>query len=118
MIKINDPFKTKFQNLASEIQNFPSKLNLPIFNSRKEIDPKSIRKSLHEKSYQDWSALPYKGRGAVVFGGCPIFNKKINNLDDLIDSEFKECLKMVGDIAPVRGVHGRSNDSRLVELQG
>lgn len=44
----------------------------------------------------------------------PRHKQKINNLEGLNDPEFKEYLKIVGGVAPVRVIKGRSKDGILL----
>jgi hypothetical protein len=110
LIMLNDPYIVKFQNLEIEIQECFNKLKLIMPTNLEKINSKQIRASLQNQEYENWCSLPQKGRGAALFSECPTINKKINNIEGITDSEFKDYLKMVADVAPVRGVHGRSKD--------
>jgi len=112
LLKEDDPYISKYRQFDIEIQDCLTKLQITFeeFMDIKEIDVRIIRKKLQEKEYINWCSLPQKGKGAVLYQQCSDINKQINHLDGLTDSEFRDYLKMVGDVAPVRGTKGRSRD--------
>lgn len=112
LLKENNKYISKYKRFDEEIQDCLIKLKLKREDTVdiQNIKVKTIRKQLQEEEFKNWCALPQKGRGATLFQECIKINKKMNNLDGLTDSEFKDYLKMIGDVAPVRGIKGRSKD--------
>ncbi|KAJ4443167.1 hypothetical protein ANN_04817 [Periplaneta americana] len=55
---------------------------------------------------------PQKGKGVVLFKQYPGENKWICKHEGLSNSEWRDDIKMVGNVAAVRPVPGRSQDNR------
>jgi predicted transcriptional regulator len=48
--------------------------------------------------------LRQKGKGVCLFKECPNENKKFHRLEGLSAAEYIEIIKIIGDVAPVRGI--------------
>lgn len=70
---------------------------------------KSIRATLQNREFQNWTKMAHKGRGVILFEEYPPVNNIIDR-SGLSTSEMKDALKMIGDVAPVRALPGRSKD--------
>lgn len=68
------------------------------------------RQELQIRQYLKWFSLLYKGRGINVFEEYTPANLAIHQMKVLTISEYKESLKIIGNVAPVRSNPHRSSD--------
>lgn len=109
--EVNNPYIKLFRDFQREIKYCFKRLEL----NENGIDienpnTKKLRETLQESEFHKWCALRQKGRGVILFQEYPPANLNLNKMKGLNCSEYKEYLKMVGDVAPVRATHGRSKD--------
>lgn len=71
---------------------------------------KALRTLLREKEFINWTSLTHKGRGVTLFRHYPPANNILDGNVGLTLSELKDAIKMIGDVAPVRAIPGRSKD--------
>ena len=57
-----------------------------------------------------------KGQGAKLFKECPRINKNIFNKQGLTTSEWITTFKMVGNVASVRAIPGRSTGTNRCRI--
>jgi len=67
-----------------------------------------VRGILRDKEFESWSSLPSKGKGVKLFDEEKKLNKWFFEKKRLTDTEWKTTIKMIGNVAPVRGIPGRS----------
>ena len=95
-----------------------SKLNLTldnnILNTRAEfLDSRKRRSKLRDIEFKKWCDLPQEGKGVILFEEHPPTNRWIIHHEGLSCSEWRDALKMVGNVATVRALPGRSlNNTR------
>lgn len=95
-----------------------SKLNLTLdnnlLNTRGDfLDSRKIRSKLRDIEFKKWCDLPQKGKGVILFEEHPPTNRWIIHHEGLSCSEWRDALKMVGNVAAVRAIPGRSlNNTR------
>ncbi|KAJ4428022.1 hypothetical protein ANN_24036 [Periplaneta americana] len=71
--------------------------------------------NFHNSWYREfdiWCRHPQKGKGVVLFKQYPGANKWICKHEGLSNSEWRDGIKMIGNVAAVRAVPGRSQDNR------
>ncbi|KAJ4449022.1 hypothetical protein ANN_00416, partial [Periplaneta americana] len=71
-----------------------------------------IRNLLRSREFDIWCRHPQKGKGVVLFKQYPGANKWICKHKGLSNSEWRDGIKMVGNVAVVCAVPGRSQDNR------
>lgn len=115
---VNDPYISQIRNLDNEINTCLQTLSideklLDVSSSdRKSVKRSSIiREILQKREFEKWCNYPTKGKGIALFDECPTINRWINNRNGLSSSEWVNYLKMVGNVAPVRAIPGRSLES-------
>jgi Reverse transcriptase (RNA-dependent DNA polymerase) len=118
LLTCNDPFIPFVRDLMSEMDQCLEILeipalclelceeNIPAFKKQSDQN----RMLLQNREYENWCALPNKGKGVCLFEQCPKINQMIYNKRGLSLSEWTNGLKMIGSVAPVRVVPGRSQD--------
>jgi len=74
---------------------------------------KIARGILREKEFSTWTKLPQKGQGVSHFREVPYANSWIFNTQGLANSEWKSSIKMLGGVAAVRMVPGKSQSGIL-----
>jgi len=72
----------------------------------------AMRVHLREREYKNWCDLKSKGKGVESFKDCKDVNKRIMEKRGLTNTEWIQILKMNGQVAPVRALHGRGQDNR------
>ena len=108
----------KHLNIDPEILKDPdppeSELEEPqsVKKKKKVKQTKIIRKVLTDREYSAWCSLPHKGKGVSLFQQCPSINKLLWRKQGLSSSEWTSSIKMVANVAAVRTIPGRSQDSR------
>ena len=70
-----------------------------------------MRVQLRKREYKNWCDLKSKGKGVDSFRDCKDVNKRIMEKRGLTNTEWIQILKMNGQVAPVRALHGRGQDS-------
>ncbi|KAJ4437905.1 hypothetical protein ANN_13844 [Periplaneta americana] len=113
--KTNDPYITSTRDLIEESKTCLKSLKLTpansFLNNRENfVDPRKVRDALREKEFENWCTLQQKGKGVILNKEFPPANSWIRNHKGLTLSEWIDALKMVGYVAPVRAVPGRSRD--------
>ncbi|KAJ4433569.1 hypothetical protein ANN_15878 [Periplaneta americana] len=76
------------------------------------LNATKIRNLLRNREFYIWCRHPQKGKGVVLFKQYPGANKWICKHEGLSNSEWRDGIKMVGNVAAVRAVPGRSQDNR------
>jgi len=76
----------------------------------KKISAK-FRATLREREFDDWCALPQKGKGVALFKQEPSFNKWLMTKKGLSSSEWTSSIKMTANVAAVRVIPGRSTQT-------
>ncbi|KAJ4446485.1 hypothetical protein ANN_13181 [Periplaneta americana] len=71
-----------------------------------------IRNLLRNREFDIWCRHPEKGKDVVLFKQYPGANKWICKHEGHSNSEWRDGIKMVGNVAAVRAVSGRSQDNR------
>ncbi|KAJ4438771.1 hypothetical protein ANN_14722 [Periplaneta americana] len=71
-----------------------------------------ILKFLRNREFDIWCRHPQKEKGVVLFKQYPGANKWICKHEGLSNSEWRDGIKMVGNVAAVRAVPERSQDNR------
>ena len=81
-------------------------------NNQKNMTMKTsdIRGQLRSQEFQKWCQLCVHGKGVVLYAEYPPANRWLENRKGLSSSEWREALKLQGNVAPVRAIHGRSLD--------
>lgn len=77
---------------------------------------KTIRKKLKDVEYDQWRQIQRKGRFMCLFSDSPRTNKEFHRIKALTPAECTDVIKMVGDVAPVRRIKGRSMDGKRVDI--
>ena len=72
---------------------------------------KQLRQLLRENEYTNWCSYPHKGKGVELFAEVPPANKWIVQKKGLTSSEWRDMVKMIGMVAPVRSLPGRSTST-------
>ena len=75
------------------------------------LDPRKIRNFLRDMEYNKWCELPTKGKGIILFQEYPPINKLINRHVGLSISEWRDGIKMIGNVTAVRATPGRTMDT-------
>ncbi|KAJ4440257.1 hypothetical protein ANN_08396 [Periplaneta americana] len=70
-----------------------------------------LLRSLRKKVAHKWSALSQKGKGVSLFAEHLATNRWITHHEGLSCSEWRDAIQMVGNVAAVRAIPGRSMDS-------
>jgi Reverse transcriptase (RNA-dependent DNA polymerase) len=112
---VQDPYVTEVRNLESEMNDCLKKLDVPLdlnVDTAPSQKSKAIRQFLQNREFDKWCAYPYKGKGIILSSQCPPSNKWITEHKGLSSSEWVSCLKMIGNVAPVRSIHGTTLDAR------
>ncbi|KAJ4440746.1 hypothetical protein ANN_08970 [Periplaneta americana] len=79
------------------------------------LNATKIRNLLRNREFDIWCRHPQKGKGVVLFKQYPGANKWICKHEGLSNSEWRDGIKMVGNVAAVRSVPGRSQDNRYAD---
>lgn len=107
--KTDNDFIQATRDLLKEKRLCLKKLDLPDDGFKNMTSVKSIRTFLQNREFDNWSTKSYKGRGAILFKEFPPANNFVDN-KGLSASELKDAIKIIGDVAPVRVLPGRSKD--------
>ncbi|KAJ4428798.1 hypothetical protein ANN_25791 [Periplaneta americana] len=95
------------EELEAEIND--SLLHLPInVNDIGTINPRNIRKQRRVTSYNQWNALPGKGKGITFYSHWKKGNTWIINKKGLSCGQWTEAIKMSTNVIAVRSLPGRS----------
>jgi hypothetical protein len=78
--------------------------------SESKIKSIHIREHLRQIEYKRWCDLPQKGRGVILYQEHTPANKWITQRKGLSSSEWRDAIKMTANVAPVRVLHGRSEN--------
>lgn len=70
----------------------------------------AIRRHLRNTEFKKWFSLRTHGKGVVLYQECPFANRWLATQKGLSSSEYKDAIKLQGNVAPVRALHGRSQD--------
>lgn len=84
------------------------KLHLEEILCNQPINTQKIRSYLRENEFENWKSLKQKGKGVELFKDYTPGNKTIINKEGLSESEWKDSIKMIANVVPVRVLHGRS----------
>ncbi|KAJ4441109.1 hypothetical protein ANN_10959 [Periplaneta americana] len=76
------------------------------------LNATKIRNLLRNREFDIWCCHSQKGKGVVLFKQYPSANKWICKHEGLSNSEWRDGIKMVGNVAAVHAVPGRSQDNR------
>ena len=114
--RANDAYISSTRNLHDESKHCLTELKLKSSDSLLNkhdnfLDSRKIRETLRDREFNTWCSLQSKGRGVILFKEFPPCNQWITNHEGLSSSEWKDAIKMVGGVAPVRAVPGRSRDT-------
>lgn len=115
-----NPYLTAIMDFKKEITTSLKQLNITegfdIDELMKKRRPANvIRNHLRDKQFNQWcdpEHYPYKHRGVETFALNTYTNKWIYDGYGLSTSTWTTAIKMIGQIAAVRGVPGRSKDGR------
>lgn len=64
---------------------------------------------MRKREFDKWCSYPSKGKGVILFDECPAANNWIIDKKGISSSEWVNCLKMIGNVAPTRAIPGRSS---------
>ena len=114
--KAQDPYITSTRNLIEESNLCLQKLKLTpsesLLNARQKfIDSRKVREILRDREFEKWCNLQQKGKGVILYKEFPPANRWLRNREGLTLSEWIDALKMVGYVAAIRAVPGRSRDN-------
>ncbi|KAJ4439340.1 hypothetical protein ANN_07462 [Periplaneta americana] len=76
------------------------------------LNATKIRNLLRNRQFDIWYRHPQKGKGVVLFKQYRSASKWICKHEGLFNSEWRDGITMVGNVAAVRAVLGRSQDNR------
>ncbi|KAJ4448130.1 hypothetical protein ANN_10142 [Periplaneta americana] len=82
-----------------------------IKNRRGLIDSRKLRTILRSEEFNKWCQLPQKRKGVSLYQDFTSVNSWVRHHTDLSSSEWRDALKMGGNVAPVRAVPGRTQDN-------
>ena len=109
--RAKSPYIQHTRDLAGEVKKSLGKLGL---GTEKEEDlqlpSRKIREHLRNVEFEAWTKLQMKGRGVILFQDYKPANNLFSGRTGLTPSELKEAIKIIGDVAPVRAIPGRSKD--------
>lgn len=107
--KCQNAYVLATRNLKHEMGQCLLKLN--ILTPVEDItSTKQIRLKLRDDEFEKWTKLPSKGKGVILFSHFSPANISFHRRIGLTSSEYKDGLKMIGAVAPVRVLPGRSRD--------
>ncbi|KAJ4427222.1 hypothetical protein ANN_24839 [Periplaneta americana] len=69
---------------------------------------RQLRQQLRDREFKIWCAYAQKGKRAVLFEEVPAANPRIIKHEGLSSSEWREMLKMIAMVTPVRFLRGLS----------
>ena len=72
------------------------------------VDPKNVRSRLRDQEFEKWCELPQKGKGVELLKEYLPANHWIIKHEGLSSSEWRDAIKMTGNVAAVRVVPGRT----------
>lgn len=70
-----------------------------------------IRGKLRSQAYNDWCQLRLHGKGVILYDQYPQANSWVTSRLGLTSAEWRDAIKLQGNLAPVRALHGRSQDN-------
>lgn len=118
--KCDIPAVNYFRNFQQEKEDCLLKLNITrerfdeenntVQGSGKKKSTLILRKLVRMDEFKKWCDLPVKGKGVVLFAEVPYANSWLKNRKGISSGEWITALKMNGDVAAVRALHGRSQD--------
>ncbi|KAJ4426486.1 hypothetical protein ANN_27300 [Periplaneta americana] len=82
-----------------------------IKNKRGLIDSRKLRKIVRFEEFNKWYQLPQKGKGVSLYQDFTPANRWVRHHTGLSSSEWRDALKMTGNVAPVRAIPGRTQDN-------
>lgn len=120
--KSNHPVVSAVRDLETEVRTALKCLNLPENflcdeNDKRTKPAEMIRKELGIREYVEWQKLKSKGKGVVLFQDCPKINRLLYEKHALTTSEWICYLKMVGNVAPVRVIPGRTSGTNRCRIE-
>ncbi|KAJ4450183.1 hypothetical protein ANN_01590 [Periplaneta americana] len=94
----------KRENCLSRLYLLPDDA---LFNLKEGFhDVQKVRSRLRDLEFKTWCELPNKGKGVELFA-----NRWITHHKGLTCSEWRDALKMAGNVAAVRAIPGRTMDN-------
>ncbi|KAJ4443689.1 hypothetical protein ANN_05364 [Periplaneta americana] len=118
-LQLENQYIANTRDLESELKTSLGKLPLDnnlispdtIKNKRGLIDSRKLRKILRIEEFNKWCQLPQKGKGVSLYQDFTPANSWVRRHTGLSSSEWRDALKMTGNVAPVRAVPGRTQDN-------
>ena len=100
---------SKFETLRNESLGKLNLINkLDNNTSSNKLSSKNLRPLLYEQAFNEWCGHKQKGRGVILYSEVKHTNSWIYRKNGLSLSEWRDCLKMTCNVAPVRSVPGRN----------
>jgi len=118
LMRVNNEHIKHTQTLEEDIKFCLKSLSIPEEKLGENPSSRKLRKNLKETEIKTWCNLPQKEIGVQLFQEVTYVNNWVANHNDISSSEWVAAMKMNGNVAPVRGVPGRSQDgSRCSEYE-
>jgi len=122
LIKVNHPIISSVRNLDNDIKTCLTKLKLPhdfLDNAKNQKIKYSelLRSELRQREYIEWQRLRSKGKGVELFQDCPKINRLLFEKHSITTSEWINYFKMVGNVAAVRNIPGRSSGTNRCRIE-
>lgn len=100
-------------NHTRDFENITTKCleELKLDPSMRDVKVRKLRQHLRDKEFAEWCSYPHKGKGVKLFSEVPSANKWVRNKQNLSSSEWRDMLKMVAMVPPLRSIPGRSTNT-------
>ena len=115
--KANNAYVNITRDISQEKQLCLAKLDVKLadiksttFHGRTIVTTAAIRDVLRKKEFTNWCNLQQRGKGVILYQEYTPANRWIHKKDGLSCSEWTDALKLTANVAPVRVLHGRSQD--------
>ncbi|KAJ4446105.1 hypothetical protein ANN_12797 [Periplaneta americana] len=114
--KFQNPYIIQTRQVYDETIRCAQSLNIvpeDVFHKNEHfLNATKIRNLLRNREFDIWCRHPQKGKGVVLFKQYPSANKWICKHEGLSNSEWRNGIKMVRNVAAVCAVPGRSQNNR------
>ena len=109
--KSENPYINQIRNLEAEKKLCITALGLDNSEILVKKPSSDIRGKLRSQAYNDWCQLRLHGKGVILYDQYPQANSWVTSRLGLTSAEWRDAIKLQGNLAPVRALHGRSQDN-------